>query len=315
MQTSKLLTHTQLLTTLLTALTLPVCAQEKDAAKSGGTSSGSSVSIVNGQATVTTEVNGKKETKTFDVGKNGSVTVTDGVINVRDMSVPAKPVTWLGVATQETDDTVTAQLLLDKGTGLTVHSVAPGSPAAKAGLQENDVLTRFDQQILVNPEQLEVLVHARKEGTPVEITFFRKGQETKATVTLASRTPEQIQPGLGGNTRLHDMQKSVRNLLDLNDPKNPVAAGVKKFMGNAIQLPDLEDLLKDAKKAGPMTYKKTIVIGPDGKVTEVEDNNPGDSLDSILEQLNKAGLSKEAREAVEKALRATEKKPEAAPVK
>ena len=279
------MTHTQLLTTLLTALTLPVCAQETDATKAEGTSSGSTVSIVNGQATVTTKVN--------------------------DLSVPAAPVTWLGVATQEADDTVTAQLPLDKGTGLTVHSVAPESPAAKAGLQENDVLARFDRQILVNPGQLEVLIHAKKEGTPVEITYFRKGQETKATVTLASHTPEQNNLGFGGNIHLQGLLKNVSDLLGLNDPKDPDGVRVKKLMGKikndgqAIQLPELENLLKDAKNAGRITYKKTIVVGPDGKVTEVEDNNPGDGLDHILEQLDKAGASKETRAAVEKALRAS----------
>src|SRR4051812_46436422 len=51
----------------------------------------------------------------------------------------AKEVPWLGVSTEEASEVVGAQLGLQPGDGLVVRFVEPDSPAAKAGLQQNDV--------------------------------------------------------------------------------------------------------------------------------------------------------------------------------
>lgn len=96
-------------------------------------------------------------------------------------------VTWLGVSTETSSDELRAQLSLDPGVGLTVFGVVPESPAAKAGLQNHDILVRFGDQILMDPDQLRNLVRARKAGDRATLTYLRKGKEAAATVTLAER--------------------------------------------------------------------------------------------------------------------------------
>jgi len=94
------------------------------------------------------------------------------------------PGAWLGVGVSETTEALTAQLQLKEGEGLVVTFVSTNSPAAKAGLKENDVLFKLDDQILVHPAQLRKLVQSHAEGDEIEITVFHRGEKRKVTATL-----------------------------------------------------------------------------------------------------------------------------------
>lgn len=95
-------------------------------------------------------------------------------------------VTYLGVETAPVSRTLSAQLGLPKDTGLVVINVMEKSPAAEA-LKEDDVLTKFDDQILIDTHQLSVLVRAKKEGEETRLTFVRGGKEMTAKVKLGTR--------------------------------------------------------------------------------------------------------------------------------
>ena len=62
--------------------------------------------------------------------------------------------------------------------------MAKGSPAHKAGIQQFDILLKLDDQILVNPDQLKYLVHAKNPTERVEMTLLRKGKKRKIAVLL-----------------------------------------------------------------------------------------------------------------------------------
>ena len=106
-------------------------------------------------------------------------------INTDDDAGVKEKVTYLGVETAPMNRTLGAQLGLPRDTGLIVTSVMEKSPAAEA-LQDDDVLTRIDDQILIDTHQLSVLVRARKEGDEVKLTFVRGGKEMSAKVKLGT---------------------------------------------------------------------------------------------------------------------------------
>lgn len=93
---------------------------------------------------------------------------------------------FLGVAVVPAPDSLRAQLGLPRGTGLLVLNVESGS-AAMGKLQEHDVLTRFNDQILVNQDQLMALVYNAGIGTEVKITLVRQKTETTVPVSLGER--------------------------------------------------------------------------------------------------------------------------------
>ncbi|MCF7731263.1 MAG: PDZ domain-containing protein [Akkermansiaceae bacterium] len=102
-----------------------------------------------------------------------------------------------GVATERISDELRHQLPhLQPGAGLIVRGVMPGSPADQAGVETLDILLHWNHQILVLPEQLQILVSSAKPGDQASFEFLHRGVVTRATVTLAPRPepPHRHQP-------------------------------------------------------------------------------------------------------------------------
>ena len=117
---------------------------------------------------------------------------------------PKVPVTYLGVETSQVPDVVSEQLGLAKGLGLVVDYVEPNSPAASAGVQQNDILKMLNDQILIEPSQLRRLLQTFPEGTEVTLTILRKGKEQKITAKLAKKeVPQRHSMIPGGNLDWH----------------------------------------------------------------------------------------------------------------
>ena len=97
--------------------------------------------------------------------------------------------TFLGVAVESLDDSLRSHLQsqIPDGSGLVVEDVADGSPAAKAGLQQHDILVSFDDQKLYSPEQLVRLVQNDKAGREAKLHIVRGGKPEEVRVTLGSQ--------------------------------------------------------------------------------------------------------------------------------
>jgi hypothetical protein len=104
---------------------------------------------------------------------------------------PKVPMIFLGVETSQVPSVVSEQLGLSKGLGLVVEYVVPNSPAAAAGVQQNDILKMLNEQILIEPSQLRKLLQTFSEGADITLTILRKGQEQKVTVKLTKKEKPQ----------------------------------------------------------------------------------------------------------------------------
>jgi hypothetical protein len=104
---------------------------------------------------------------------------------------PKVPAIFLGVETSQVPTVVSEQLGLSKGLGLVVEYVVPDSPAAVAGIQQNDILKTLNDQILIEPSQLRKLLQTFSDGADVTLTILRKGQEQKITVKLTKKERPQ----------------------------------------------------------------------------------------------------------------------------
>jgi hypothetical protein len=99
---------------------------------------------------------------------------------------------YLGVHTSRLDKAVSHQLGLPSGVHLQVEQVAPGSPAEDAGVKLYDVLLKFDDQLLINPEQLKTLVRMRNPGERVSLSILRQSKPITLSVELIE-APESVQ--------------------------------------------------------------------------------------------------------------------------
>src|SRR5213593_1846338 len=142
---------------------------------------------------------------------------------------PKVPTTFLGVETSQVPDVVSEQLGLVKGLGLVVEYVVPDSPAASAGIQQNDILKMLNDQILIEPSQLRKLLQTFSDGTDVTLTILRKGQEQKITVKLAKKEMPQRHSMMPGEN--HDWDWDFDETGDLGE-----------------QMQELKEQLRDAQR-------------------------------------------------------------------
>jgi serine protease Do len=91
---------------------------------------------------------------------------------------------WLGVETREVDADKVKELKLPAERGVLVGRVAPDSPAAKAGLQENDVITEVGGQRVEGAAQFARMIHETPAGRTVQLTVWRDGLAKTLSATL-----------------------------------------------------------------------------------------------------------------------------------
>ncbi|WP_084342616.1 S1C family serine protease [Janibacter corallicola] len=80
----------------------------------------------------------------------------------------------------------TAQLGSASRTGAKLVDVIDGTPAQEAGLQRGDLIVSLDGTPVKSAESLVGLVHARKIGSTVPVTYIRDGSEKTVQLTLAT---------------------------------------------------------------------------------------------------------------------------------
>jgi serine protease Do len=73
------------------------------------------------------------------------------------------------------------------GSGVTVSSVVPGSPADQAGLKVGDTITSVDGKKVTKGAELVADIASRKAGSKVSVTFLRNGKTQETSVTIADR--------------------------------------------------------------------------------------------------------------------------------
>jgi putative serine protease PepD len=71
--------------------------------------------------------------------------------------------------------------------GLLVVETVPQGPAASAGLQPGDVITKLDDAAATSVEELQALTLTKRPGEAVKVTFVRDGADHTVAVTLGSQ--------------------------------------------------------------------------------------------------------------------------------
>jgi serine protease Do len=103
---------------------------------------------------------------------------------------------WLGVQIQSLTPELAKSYGLQNTSGALVAEVMPNSPAAKAGIQSGDVLTRFDGKPLESSSSLPILVSLTENGKTVNVEVWRNGRAQNMNVKLESHGNKE--QGAGG---------------------------------------------------------------------------------------------------------------------
>jgi S1-C subfamily serine protease len=99
---------------------------------------------------------------------------------------------FLGVYLGDINEERAKELKLSEARGAVVGSVEEGSPAAAAGLRENDVIVTFNEQRVYNPSQLYRFLTEQNPGNKVVLGVSRAGTLHSVAVTLGPRRAAQM---------------------------------------------------------------------------------------------------------------------------
>ncbi len=185
--------------------------------------------------------------------------------------------TFLGVETTPVSETLTDQLNLPRGIGLVVLHTASDSPAA-AVLKPHDILTKLDDQLLIDSRQFAVLVRNHKEGDEVTLTYLRGGKEATVRARLVLRlVPKLSQDSADAPGWIHELgPERVQGMLSMMNPGPARADRGEGDAGPEIRIFKINTGDSHVSFTDRLGALELTVVG--GKQTLVATNTKGEQL-------------------------------------
>jgi len=184
---------------------------------------------------------------------------------------------YIGVYMQELSSDVKKGLDLKVESGVLISGVQDDSPAAKAGLEEGDVVVSFGGKDVTTPDELRDAVSEFQPGADAKLVAVRDGKTKAFTLTVGERpegdaftfvTPDIDMPGMGEMHRAFSMIGGPRLGIEAHELDNN---DLGSYFGakEGILVLGVEDE-SVAAKAGVKAGDVITTIGDD-KVTDVGD--------------------------------------------
>jgi putative serine protease PepD len=124
-----------------------------------------------------------------------AIAIDDALPTIEEiLSEPPEEHAWLGVQSDSLDFNTATQLGLDPDVeGVVVVNVFPGTPAEKAGIEDGDVITQVDDEVITSPVDLSNAITEHDPGDGVEIVLVTPDGRRTVTAEL-DRRPVTLEP-------------------------------------------------------------------------------------------------------------------------
>jgi hypothetical protein len=136
-----------------------------------------------------------------------------------------------------------------KDAGVFVGSVEKDGPAAKAGVQVGDIVTKVDGDTIASSRELVRSIRHRKPGETVQVDLLRNGSSKSVKITVAERKDGEVRVGEmrfpGGNRYWNDDDWNWDWAWKTPRPGHPRALLPPDYPQLEQRLKDLEKKLKD----------------------------------------------------------------------
>jgi S1-C subfamily serine protease len=212
---------------------------------------------------------------------------------------------WLGVEIGEVTPDNAKDLKLSNVRGVVVKDVEPDSPAAKAGLKENDVITQYDGQAVEGTVQFRRLVRETPPGHTVALAVSHDGAVENLSIELGDRGAffEKKMQGkmrdFGGvqsfvtpNTEFNFSGPEAFTLMDNRTPVLGISAeDLTGQLGAYFGAPDDSGILVREVRSGTAAEKAGLKAGD---VIVQLDGKPVRTLSELRGQLRDKGDQKTA---------------------
>jgi len=124
---------------------------------------------------------------------------------------------WLGEGVSEVNAAKVKELKLPAERGVVLGKIVPESPAAKAGLKENDVVTEINGQRVEGTEQFRRMIREIPSGRTAQLTVWRDGHSQNVNVTVGKSDTRHAQTMVSpGTFALHVPEMpQLKGLMDI----------------------------------------------------------------------------------------------------
>lgn len=102
---------------------------------------------------------------------------------------------YLGVELVNLNEPLRAHFGVPEGSGVLVSNVADDSPAARAGVQVGDIVTRFNGKDVKSSRRLSSMVRRAEDGDPADLEIWRDGKVETLSATLDERPSPDLSAG------------------------------------------------------------------------------------------------------------------------
>jgi serine protease Do len=164
---------------------------------------------------------------------------------------------FLGVSTKSTSE------------GAEIVEVSEESPAAKAGLEENDIITQVDKDPIKTHTDLYAAIGKHKEGDKITIEYLRDGKKNKKEIVLA-KNKELNSPSW--DSKNGDVFEFVPDNFNQNFNRDFNKNFRKGFA--LPNLPNLEEIYVNTKKPKLGISIEDLEEGSGVKIKAVTDGSP-----------------------------------------
>jgi serine protease Do len=158
---------------------------QTDAAINPGNSGGALVNISGEVIGINTAIMPYAQGMGFAIDINAAKSIFNDLVQLGHVVRP-----WLGIIYTQVNDQIAKDLKLTEITGVIVLEVIADSPAAKAGLQKDDVIQTINGEKLTKMEVLRQIIRAKKVGDNVTLQVWRSGKALNVTLTLQEMPAE-----------------------------------------------------------------------------------------------------------------------------
>ena len=180
----------------------------------------------------------------------------------------------LGVRIKEVDFALAETFGMDRPRGAFVDDVQPGSPAAAAGIENDDIVIEFNDHLIEASADLPFFVGQYRPDTTSDLLVFRNGAVETLQVTLGSSPTNEV---------------STPVAAVIEDRRNPLGFRVSELSDEAVQVSGLNGVRISELDAGP-GQKAGLAEGDVIVSLNRQEISTADQFAAIASQLPESGF-------------------------
>jgi len=168
--------------------------------------------------------------------------------------------------------------------GAKINEVSEGSPAEKAGLKKDDIITNVNDDKITGPKDLYDAIGKYKPSDKVQISILKNGAKTKLTAELEKNKAQSF------SYSMPNQGMTIEPNLVPNIPRGRGNNGMQRFGFELPQMPEFNNIFGNIEKPKLGISVEDVEENEGVKISSVSENSPaakaGLKEDDIITEVN-----------------------------